>query len=79
MIPDKVHLVGSIALDSVEQVFKTAGTVQRPITHIHMPVPIHRSDDAYFQPLSGLRLKPGTELYLGPRGRLSGAGATCWR
>ena len=26
-IPDKVHLVGSIALDSVEEVFRTAGTL----------------------------------------------------
>ena len=27
MVPRKVHLVGSIALDSVEEVFRTAGTV----------------------------------------------------
>ena len=27
MIPDKVHLVGSIALDSVEEVFRTLGAV----------------------------------------------------
>ena len=25
MMPDKVHLVGSIALDSAEEVFRTAG------------------------------------------------------
>ena len=27
MVPRKVHLVGSIALDSVEEVFRTAGTL----------------------------------------------------
>ena len=37
----------------------------RPITYVHMPVPINRADDAYFQPLSKLRLSTGTELYLG--------------
>ncbi len=35
------------------------------IAYIHMPVPIGRTDEAYFQPLSGLKLAPGTELYLG--------------
>jgi hypothetical protein len=39
--------------------------VTRPIGWIHMPVPIERSDDAYFAPLAALRLKPGTRLYLG--------------
>jgi hypothetical protein len=42
-----------------------AATVQRPIAYIHMPVPINRSDDAYFAPLGGLKLQPRTELYLG--------------
>jgi len=39
--------------------------VSRPISYIHMPVPVDRADDAYFEPLSKLRLSPGTELYLG--------------
>jgi methionine synthase II (cobalamin-independent) len=39
--------------------------VSRTITYIHMPVPIDRADDAYFQPLGSLRLSRGTELYLG--------------
>ncbi len=39
--------------------------VARPIAYIHMPVPIDRSDEAYFRPLEDLRLKPGTELFLG--------------
>lgn len=42
-----------------------ASAVSRPITYIHMPVPIDRSDDAYFQPLRDLKLPSGTELYLG--------------
>jgi hypothetical protein len=39
--------------------------VQRPIDWIHMPVPINRSDDAYFAPLADLTLRAGTRLYLG--------------
>src|SRR5499427_8576364 len=33
MVPTKVHLVGSVALDSVEEVFRTAGTLlgRRPL------------------------------------------------
>lgn len=37
----------------------------RPIEWMHMPVPRGRSDDAYFAPLSDLKLQPETELYLG--------------
>ena len=39
--------------------------VPRPLTYIHMPVPISRTDEAYFAPLRDLRLAPQTELYLG--------------
>jgi hypothetical protein len=39
--------------------------VKRPIQFFHMPVPKGRTDDAYFAPLKGLKLGPGTELYLG--------------
>ena len=39
--------------------------VKRPITYVHMPVPIERTDDAYFEPLGELRLAPATDLYLG--------------
>src|SRR5215475_8258153 len=42
-----------------------AGAVTRPITYVHMPVPIERSDEAYFQPLENLRLPTSTELFLG--------------
>ncbi|WP_169814533.1 hypothetical protein [Nocardia pseudovaccinii] len=37
----------------------------RPISWIHLPVPIARDDDAYFQPLDRLLLRPETTLYLG--------------
>jgi hypothetical protein len=37
----------------------------RPVTWVHMPVPIARSDDAYFAALRHLQLPAGTELYLG--------------
>jgi hypothetical protein len=39
--------------------------IKRPIQLIHMPVPRDRSDEAYFEPLKRLRLKPETELCLG--------------
>jgi hypothetical protein len=39
--------------------------VTRPIAWMHLPVPRDRSDDAYFAPLSGLRLHPETRLVLG--------------
>ena len=32
--------------------------VRRPISWLHMPVPVERSDDAYFAPLADLRMKP---------------------
>jgi methionine synthase II (cobalamin-independent) len=40
-----------------------AKAIERPIQYIHMPVPIARSDDAYFAPLEDLEFKG--ELYLG--------------
>lgn len=39
--------------------------ISRPIQWIHMPVPRDRKDKEYFQPLSELRLKPETRLFLG--------------
>jgi hypothetical protein len=32
---------------------------------MHMPVPAERDDDAFYAPLSALKLRPETELYLG--------------
>ena len=39
--------------------------VARSIDWIHMPVPVERDDDAYFEPLRDLALKPDTTLFLG--------------
>jgi hypothetical protein len=39
--------------------------VKRPIHYFHLPVPKSRTDDAYYAPLAGLRLRPETQLYLG--------------
>lgn len=39
--------------------------VSRAVQYIHMPVPKDRNDEAYFMPLTGLKLPEGTALYLG--------------
>ena len=39
--------------------------LDRPVQFVHMPVPVDRTDDAYFAPLKGFKPKPGTHLYLG--------------
>ena len=54
--------------DSAKMV-EFANAISRSVVHklayIHMPVPVGRTDDAFFRPLSGLKLRKGTELYLG--------------
>jgi methionine synthase II (cobalamin-independent) len=42
-----------------------AQTVHHKLAFVHLPVPIHRSDDDYFRPLKDLKLAPETEIYLG--------------
>src|SRR5262245_11356863 len=42
-----------------------SAAMPRNLTYIHMPVPVERADDAFHAPLAGLKLAPGTELYLG--------------
>jgi hypothetical protein len=39
--------------------------IHRPVGWLHMPVPRERDDDGYFAPLKNLRLRAGTQLYLG--------------
>jgi len=39
--------------------------IDRPLSWIHMPVPRERDDEAYFEPLGDLRLRPETQLFLG--------------
>ena len=42
-----------------------AAALTRPIDFLHMPVPVDRSDSAYFEPLGDLRLSEKTMLFLG--------------
>ena len=51
--------------DMVEFANRLTRTIKRPIDLIHMPVPRNRADDAYFEPLKRLALRPETELCLG--------------
>jgi hypothetical protein len=51
--------------DMVDYANRLALRLKRPITQIHMPVPHNRTDDAYFKPLSRLKLDLGTRLCLG--------------
>jgi hypothetical protein len=52
-------------VDMVEFANRLSTRLRRSIRMIHMPVPRGRTDGAYFAPLKGLKLKPGTELCLG--------------
>jgi hypothetical protein len=49
----------------VEIVNAIVARVKRSIQFFHLPVPKGRTDDAFFAPLEKLKLRPGTELYLG--------------
>jgi hypothetical protein len=53
------------ATKMIEMANLIARSVQRPITWMHMPVPMDRDDDAFYAPLRGLQLGSATELYLG--------------
>jgi hypothetical protein len=49
----------------VEVANALSATLKHDIAYFHMPVPLSRTDDAYFYPLGGLKLRGGTEIYLG--------------
>jgi methionine synthase II (cobalamin-independent) len=49
----------------VEFANRLSANIGRTIELIHMPVPRSRTDDAYFEPLSHLKLRPETHLALG--------------
>ena len=51
--------------DMVEFANRISRQIERSIQLIHMPVPRNRDDDAYFEPLRKLKLRPETELCLG--------------
>jgi hypothetical protein len=49
----------------VEMVNAVSAGVGRSIEFLHLPVPKPRTDDGFFAPLGGLKLRPETQLYLG--------------
>jgi hypothetical protein len=49
----------------VELIDSFIARVDRPVNWVHIPVPIERDDDGYFQPLRELNLPDQPELYLG--------------
>jgi hypothetical protein len=51
--------------DLVELAARIFELTQRQIDWLHLPVPIERDDDEYFEALDGLELPQGTTLYLG--------------
>jgi len=63
---DGKHFIEPVRRDKmVEMAHLIRDSVVRPITWMHMPVPIGRTDDAFSAPLERLALHSGTELYLG--------------
>jgi hypothetical protein len=63
---DAKHFVEPVdAGKMVELANALAASVRHKIAFLHMPVPVARDDDAFFKPIAGLKLSPGTELYLG--------------
>jgi hypothetical protein len=51
--------------DMVDFANRVSEQLRRPSQLIHMPVPRNRADEAYFEPLRDLSLRPETELCLG--------------
>ena len=42
-----------------------ASAVRHAIAYIHLPVPLPRATDEFFEPMRDFKLSPGTEIYLG--------------
>ncbi len=64
--PGHKHIVEPKDLStSVRFANAISASAPRDVNWIHMAVPRSRSDDAYFEPLTALHLRPETELYLG--------------
>ena len=64
--PDGKHLVEPRdAGKEVTFANAIANAITRPLTFLHMPVPINRFDEEFYLPLADLKLKPKTEFYLG--------------
>ncbi|HKS87617.1 MAG TPA: hypothetical protein VJR71_19235 [Pseudolabrys sp.] len=60
------HVIEPVDMgDMVDLANRLCADIERSVELIHMPVPRDRSDDAYFQPLVRLQIKPETELSMG--------------
>jgi methionine synthase II (cobalamin-independent) len=71
---DATHIVNpKDATKMVELANAIAASIKRPIAHIHMPIPPDRTDDAFFQPFSALKLSPDTQIFLGVVSAADGA------
>ena len=53
------------AAKMVEFANALSNSIKDRLAYIHMPVPIERRDDGFHRPLRDLKLKQGTELFLG--------------
>jgi hypothetical protein len=63
---DAAHFVEPLDASKMVELANLITThVDRPVSWLHMPVPIGRDDDAFYAPLRALQLAPDTELYLG--------------
>jgi hypothetical protein len=63
---DAAHFIDPVdAAKMVELANLIVENAGRAVAYVHMPVPVHRTDEDFYEPLSGLRLPAGTELYLG--------------
>ncbi|HVJ26074.1 MAG TPA: hypothetical protein VM493_00985 [Vicinamibacterales bacterium] len=60
------HLDESDDLRScVDIINGAAAKLERPLTWVHMPVPVQHDDEGYFAPLEDLKVDSETEVYLG--------------
>jgi hypothetical protein len=63
---DAKHFIEPLDLaKAVELANLIIASIGRPLTWLHVPVPVERDDVAYFAPLTALTKSPDSELYLG--------------
>ena len=71
------HFIEPIdAAKMVEFANALAGAITHPLAFIHLPVPINRTDDAFFKPFADLKVAKNTEVYLGVVHAADGASGT---
>jgi hypothetical protein len=63
---DAKHFIEPVdATKMVELANAIAEAADHTLAWLHLPVPVSRHDDAFFEPLRDLNLDPDTEIYLG--------------